>query len=45
MPYLRGVLWNAAPVLLGDLISQAQEQAHERFPELGPITVLRRALG
>lgn len=45
VPYLRDVLWNAAPVLLDGLVSQAQEQVRERFPELDPLTVMRRALG
>ncbi|MFJ6566876.1 hypothetical protein ACIQNU_05615 [Streptomyces sp. NPDC091292] len=45
VPYLRDVLWNAAPVLLDDLISQAQQQVRQRFPELDPLTVMRRALG
>ncbi|MGW8327336.1 hypothetical protein ACWGLE_05415 [Streptomyces sp. NPDC055897] len=45
VPYLRGVLWSVAPVLLDDLISQAQKQVRERFPELDPLTVMRRALG
>ncbi|MER5891215.1 hypothetical protein ABT160_46035 [Streptomyces sp. NPDC001941] len=42
--YLRAVLWGAAPVLLDDLISQAQEQVRVRFPELDPLTVMRQAL-
>ncbi|MFE7536847.1 hypothetical protein ACFU67_21520 [Streptomyces rhizosphaericola] len=45
VPYLREVLWNAAPVLLDELISQAQKQMVERFPEMDPLTVMRRALG
>ncbi|MFJ6981992.1 MULTISPECIES: hypothetical protein [unclassified Streptomyces] len=45
VPYLRDVLWGAAPVLLDDLIAQAQEQVRTRFPELDALTVLRRALG
>ncbi len=45
VPYLREVLWNAAPVLLDDLITQAQKQMVERFPEMDPLTVMRRALG
>ncbi|MEU8619962.1 hypothetical protein [Streptomyces sp. NPDC048623] len=45
VPYLRDVLWNVAPVLLDDLISQAHEQVGMRFPELDPLTVLRQALG
>ncbi|MFD5975648.1 hypothetical protein [Streptomyces bacillaris] len=45
VPYLRELLWNAAPVLLDDLITQAQKQMVERFPEMDPHTVMRRALG
>ncbi|MGW2391531.1 hypothetical protein ACWCYK_18810 [Streptomyces lydicamycinicus] len=44
VPYLHDLLYGAAPVLLDDLISQAQQQIQQRFPELDPITVMRQAL-
>ncbi|MCX5446846.1 hypothetical protein [Streptomyces nigrescens] len=44
VPYLHDLLYGAAPVLLDDLISQAQQQIRQRFPELDPITVMRQAL-
>ncbi|QDQ12447.1 hypothetical protein [Streptomyces spectabilis] len=44
VPYLHDVLYGAAPVLLDDLISQAQQQIRQRFPELDPLTVMRQAL-
>ncbi|MDX3853806.1 hypothetical protein [Streptomyces sp. AK02-01A] len=44
VPYLHDVLYGAAPVLLDDLISQAQRQIRQRFPELDPLTVMRQAL-
>lgn len=44
VPYLHDLLYGAAPVLLDDLISQAQQQIRQRFPALDPITVTRQAL-
>ncbi|MEV0847677.1 hypothetical protein AB0J21_17710 [Streptomyces sp. NPDC049954] len=44
VPYLHGVLYGAAPVLLADLVAQASEQIREKFPDLDPLLVLRRAL-
>ncbi|MFI9078690.1 hypothetical protein ACIGW8_19805 [Streptomyces sioyaensis] len=44
VPYLHDMLYGSAPVLLDDLISQAQQQIRQRFPELDPITVMRQAL-
>ncbi|MFI1736786.1 hypothetical protein [Streptomyces sioyaensis] len=44
VPYLHDLLYGSAPVLLDDLISQAQQQIRQRFPELDPITVMRQAL-
>ncbi|MEU6239706.1 hypothetical protein [Streptomyces sp. NPDC047024] len=45
VPYLHDVLYGAAPVLLDELIETASAQLRARFPELDPLTVLRRALG
>ncbi|MEU5543333.1 hypothetical protein AB0G85_13210 [Streptomyces sioyaensis] len=44
VPYLHGLLYGSAPVLLDDLIAQAQQQIRQRFPELDPMTVMRQAL-
>ncbi|MFM9447514.1 hypothetical protein [Streptomyces acidiscabies] len=44
VPYLHDVLYGAAPVLLDDLVSQAQQQIRQRFPELDPLAVMRQAL-
>ncbi|MFJ9583229.1 hypothetical protein [Streptomyces acidicola] len=44
VPYLHDVLYGAAPVLLDDLISQAQQQIRQHFPELDPLAVMRQAL-
>jgi hypothetical protein len=44
IPYLRGLLYGAAPVLLEDLIDQATAEIRRTFPDLDPLTTLRRAL-
>ncbi|MHC5902652.1 hypothetical protein ACVNF4_01850 [Streptomyces sp. S6] len=45
VPYLHSVLWSAAPILLDELVAQAQRQIRQRFPELDVIAVMRQALG
>ncbi|WP_406399725.1 hypothetical protein OH805_11685 [Streptomyces sp. NBC_00879] len=44
VPYLHGVLYGAAPVLLDGLIEQARAEIARRFPELDVTVTLRRAL-
>ncbi|MEO3978378.1 hypothetical protein [Streptomyces sp. CAU 1734] len=44
VPYLHDLLYGVAPVLLNDLIGQAQVEIRRTFPDLDPITTLRRAL-
>ncbi|MFI1865783.1 hypothetical protein [Streptomyces jumonjinensis] len=44
VPYLHDLLYGVAPVLLHDLIGQAQVEIRQAFPDLDPITTLRRAL-
>jgi hypothetical protein len=44
VPYLRELLYGAAPVLLEDLIDQATAEIRQAFPDLDPIATLRRAL-
>ncbi|MFJ9818789.1 hypothetical protein ACIRU3_26760 [Streptomyces sp. NPDC101151] len=44
IPYLRELLYGAAPVLLEDLIEQASAEIRRMFPDLDPLTTLRRAL-
>ena len=44
IPYLRELLYGAAPVLLEDLIEQASAEIRRKFPDLDPLTTLRRAL-
>ncbi|MFD7115712.1 hypothetical protein ACFWAA_01455 [Streptomyces sp. NPDC059922] len=42
--YLHDLLYGAAPVLLDGLISQATAEIRRQFPDLDPLTVLRRAM-
>lgn len=44
IPYLRRLLYGAAPVLLEDLIDQATAEIRRTFPGLDPLATLRRAL-
>lgn len=44
VPYLHDVLYSAAPVLLDQLIAQASAEIRRKFPDLDPLTVLRRAM-
>jgi hypothetical protein len=44
VPYLRELLYGAAPVLLEDLIEQATGEIRRTFPDLDPLATLRRAL-
>ncbi|MEV7287822.1 hypothetical protein AB0O01_25165 [Streptomyces sp. NPDC093252] len=44
VPYLHDLLYGAAPVLLDDLIGQAQIEIRRTFPDLDPLATLRRAL-
>lgn len=44
VPYLHDVFYGAAPVLLDQLIAQASAEIRRKFPDLDPLTVLRRAL-
>jgi hypothetical protein len=44
VPYLREVLYGAAPVLLDSLIEQATAEIPRAFPNLDVLTTLRRAL-
>ncbi|MFD4557492.1 hypothetical protein ACFWP5_24760 [Streptomyces sp. NPDC058469] len=44
IPYLRELLYGAAPVLLEGLIEQASAEIRRVFPDLDPLTTLRRAL-
>lgn len=42
--YLHDVFYGVAPVLLDDLIGQAQAEIRRTFPNLDPVATLRRAL-
>jgi hypothetical protein len=44
IPYLRRLLYGAAPILLEDLIEQATAEIRRTFPSLDPLKTLRRAL-
>lgn len=44
IPYLRTLLYGAAPVLLESLIEQAGTEIRIKFPNLDVLTTLRRAL-
>ncbi|MFI6607124.1 hypothetical protein [Streptomyces sp. NPDC050507] len=44
IPYLRNLLYGAAPVLLESLIEQASAEITRAFPSLDAVTTLRRAL-
>ncbi|MGJ5898179.1 hypothetical protein DF268_12855 [Streptomyces sp. V2] len=44
VPYLRDLLYGAAPVLLEDLIEQASAEIRHRFPGIDVLATLRRAL-
>jgi hypothetical protein len=44
VPYLRGVLYGAAPVLLDDLLEQAHAEIPRAFPGVDVLSTLRRAL-
>jgi hypothetical protein len=42
--HLHDLLYAAAPALLDELIEEASAQIRAHFPDLDPVTVLRRAL-
>jgi hypothetical protein len=44
VPYLRTVLYGAAPILLDDLLEQAHTVIPEAFPGIDVLSTLRRAL-
>lgn len=44
VPYLHDLLYGAAPVMLEGLIEQASSEIRRKFPDLDPLTVLRRAM-
>ncbi|MGW2841465.1 hypothetical protein ACWCWD_27160 [Streptomyces sp. NPDC001493] len=44
VPYLRSLLYGAAPVLLEELLERAGSEIGRRFPHLDVVATLRRAL-